>query len=254
MRRMALEHRRRCRGRPARRPRRAGPPRLSAVNTGEASSTSPWCRSLVTSTRATSASGTGSGERDHGCNDSKIRVGRRAAPVSAHSCRNRRASARLAASGRIRRSPPSAPFRRLPARDGRRRRVRCAEGADPRRGAALHPALPRQDDRREVRRQRDDRAAAEGRVRARRRHAEAGRHEPGDRPRRRAADRRPAEEDGHRERVPAGHARHRRARDERRRDGAGRAQPGDRRPHQPARRQGGRPDRAGRRVHPARAR
>ena len=35
------------------------------------------------------------------------------------------------------------------------------------------------------------------RVRARRRPAEARRHEPGHRPRRRAADRRPAQEDGH---------------------------------------------------------
>ena len=131
-----------------------------------------------------------------------------------------------------------------------RRRQRCRQGADPRRGAALHPALPRQDDHRQVRRQRDDRARAQGRLRARRRDAEARRHEPGHRPRRRTADRRPAEEDGHRERVPSGDARHRRARDERRRDGAGRAQPGDRRPHQSARRQGGRPDRPGRRVHP----
>ena len=35
------------------------------------------------------------------------------------------------------------------------------EGAHPRRGAALHPALPRQDHRRQVRRQRHDRRGAE---------------------------------------------------------------------------------------------
>ena len=151
---------------------------------------------------------------------------------------------------RYNRSRVPRPPRRDPSRHADRRSQCRREGPDPRRGAAVHPALPRQDDHRQVRRQRHDRACAEGRFRPRRRDAEARRDEPGHRPRRRPADRRPAQEDGHRERVPPGHARDRRARDERRRNGAGRAEPGNRRPHQPARRQGRRPHRPGRRVHP----
>ena len=171
-------------------------------------------------------------------NDSRNARGVARAPTSQGSLARRRMRAgplrdrisRARGSGTIARSPsgpPSGSFRS--SRHAPRRRQRRPEGADPRRGAALHPALPRQGHRHQVRRQRDDRACAQGGLRARRRHAEARRHEPGDRPRRRPADRRPAEEDGHRERIPAGDARHRRQGDERRRDGAGRAQPGDRR-------------------------
>ena len=103
-----------------------------------------------------------------------------------------------------RKAPP--PQRQFHAR---RCRQHCAQGADPRRGDAVHPALPRQDHHRQIRWQRDDRAHAEGGLRARRRDAEARRHESRDRARRRPADRRPAEQDGHPERVPPGHARDR---------------------------------------------
>ena len=55
---------------------------------------------------------------------------------------------------RVSRSASSRP------RHADRRRQCRREGADPCGGAALHPALPRQDDHRQVRRQCDDRAAS----------------------------------------------------------------------------------------------
>ena len=61
---------------------------------------------------------------------------------------------------RFRYNRPRGP-RLRPARSSRhahRRRQCRREGADSRRGVAVHPALPRQDDHREVRRQRDGRA------------------------------------------------------------------------------------------------
>jgi hypothetical protein len=82
-------------------------------------------------------------------------------------------------------------------------------GSDPRRSAALHQALPRQDHRRQVRRQRHDRRTLKQCFRARRRAAQAGRHEPCRRARRRPADRKPAQARRQEGRVHPGHARHR---------------------------------------------
>ena len=125
------------------------------------------------------------------------------------------------------------------------------QGAHPRRGAALHPALPRQDHRRQVRRQRHDRRSAEGSF---------ARdvvllklvgmnpvvvHGGGPQIEQLA---RAARQEG---RVRAGHARHRRRDHGRGRDGARRpGEQGSRRAHQPGGRQGGRPHRPGRRLHP----
>ena len=137
--------------------------------------------------------------------------------------------------------PPAAaadaprPLARLAARQGR----------DPGAGAALHPQVPRQDDRHQVRRQRDDRPGAAAGLRRGRRAAEAGRHEPGRRARRRAADRGGARQDRQEGHLHPGHARHRRRDDGGRRVGARRpGAAGHRRPDQRRRRQGGRPDRA----------
>ena len=63
------------------------------------------------------------------------------------------------------------------------------EGRDPGAGAALHPQVPRQDHRHQVRRQRDDRPGAAAGLRRRRGAAQAGGHEPGGGARRRPADR-----------------------------------------------------------------
>ena len=77
----------------------------------------------------------------------------------------------------------SAPVdRRAPTRSARRRHAA--------RGAAVHPRVPRQDGRDQVRRRGDDRRRAQGGVRARRRAAQVRRHEPGDRARRRPGDHR----------------------------------------------------------------
>ena len=69
-------------------------------------------------------------------------------------------------------------------RDDQRRLHDVTELSDarhrhPARGAAVHPRVPRQDGRDQVRRRGDDRPAAEGGVRARRRAAQVRRHEPG---------------------------------------------------------------------------
>ena len=125
------------------------------------------------------------------------------------------------------------------------------EGRNPVRGVAVYPALPRQDHRREIRRQRDGRPGPEGSLRARRRAPQAGRHEPGRRPRRRSADRRGARAGRQETHLHPGHARHRRRdhgsrRVGARRGGAGRARHDD----QPLRRPGRGPDRQGRRFDP----
>ena len=103
-------------------------------------------------------------------------------------------------SGRFRPLPRTAPMTAEPpaaASDDPRPLARLAarQGRDPGPGAALHPQVPRQDDRHQVRRQRDDRPGAAAGLRRGRRAAEAGRHEPGRRPRRRAADRGGARQD-----------------------------------------------------------
>src|SRR5207302_11188059 len=118
--------------------------------------------------------------------------------------------------------PPALLFCRIP-RDERPFQPQPAgrgEGAHPGRGAALHPALPRQDHRGEVRRQRHERRGAEGWLRTRRSAAQARRHEPGSGARRRAPDRAAARAPGQEGRIRAGHARHRQRDHGRGRDGA----------------------------------
>ena len=67
------------------------------------------------------------------------------------------------------------------------------ESGDPFGSASLFPALFRQDHRRQIRRPRHGRRCDRAAIRRRYRAVEAGRHEPGRRPWRRAADRRHAE-------------------------------------------------------------
>ena len=91
---------------------------------------------------------------------------------------------------------PTTSRTRTSTRTWGRRDRRCptfdaaARGGDPRRSAAVHPALPGRDRRREVRRQRDDRRQPRPPVRRGRRADALRRPAAGRRPRRRSADQR----------------------------------------------------------------
>ena len=76
-----------------------------------------------------------------------------------------------------------------PAQDRHRTLSRSRKAQRPRRGAAVHPEVPRQDRRHQVRRPRDGRRAAARELLPRRRAAQVRRAPPGGRARRRAADR-----------------------------------------------------------------
>ncbi len=121
------------------------------------------------------------------------------------------------------------------------------DGPHPGRGAAAHAALRRGDRGHQIRRPRHGRRADRARLRAGRRAARADRDQPGGGARRRAADRRHAQEARHQVGIRRRPAHHRREDRRDRRDGAGRLdQQADRRLHQRRRRQGDRPVRQGR--------
>ena len=145
------------------------------------------------------------------------------------------------------RDDPADTLQRAPARP----HLAARQGRDPVAGAALHPPLPRQDHRHQVRRQRHDRPGAAAGLCRGRGAAQAGGHEPGGGARRRPADRGRAGQDRQEGHLHPGHARHRRGDDGSRRMGAGRpGAAGHRRPDQRGRRQGGGPDRPRRRADP----
>ena len=113
--------------------------------------------------------------------------------------------------------------------------------AHPPRGAPVHPGVPRQDGRDQVRRRGDDRPGAARGVRPRRRAAQVRRAEPDRRPRRRAGHHRLHGAARHAGRVRRRAAGLRRADRRDREDGAGRqGQQGHRPAHQPPRAAGGR--------------
>ena len=207
----------------------------------------------------------------------------------AHRLRRRAVRPRQPDEGRLRRRPAVGQRRPRPRRDGRTparrpRAVTASEGARrargwhsdgrntrmgsgergratgrprPRRGAAVHPALRRQDDGRQVRRQRARRHVGPRRPRPVRRGHRADaprRHAPGRRPRRRPADQRPDEPPRQDHRVPRRAAGHRRRDRRHRPHGADRpGQPAARHGHQPPRQLRRRRQRRGRRADPGRA-
>ena len=125
------------------------------------------------------------------------------------------------------------------------------QGRGPDRGAALHPALPRQDHRHQIRRPRHDRRGPARVLRGGRGAAQVHRAQAGDRARRRPADRAHARAPRHHVVVREGPPRHRRRHHGGGRDGARRlGEPRDRRADPARRRAGDRPHRQ-RRPHAA---
>ena len=178
-RRMVREHRRGLARRRARRSRRAAQRALERREHRRGEQHVAVVPQLRDQRAANAPSGTAAGAGRHGtatiANFARAPAARRASALTRGA---RRAPGDPPRSGTIRRLVRPTSFRRLPAMP--------LDAVSPAvKAQILAEALPYirrfhdQHDRREVRRQRDDRGAPQGRLRARRRDAEARRHEPG---------------------------------------------------------------------------